>query len=317
MEHTFNQWWNKRREKKESNFGYADLPRMVNIERSNSYSIHTWMHLWLTVLYWRVMINVYFCERIPVAQARPRKKREFQKANLVVWFRYDKSWETKDDINGQWPNLESLRAMLKDEQRTNRGIYMSLAMGGISHEQCRLSRAMAAHLFSGHGQSPLAESSVTFGACVHSRTPKSVQQLVSWKPEGSRIRTRSAQPRSRPVSTSKCKATSHAMASASLQLNVSTELRSSPMIDASAILRHSYQQGTSSEWSIALGRSVTVSWLNDFLGHDMTVSTLEGGPVHCHFQKKKTERSSRSVMYGRRLQHSGPWTEWSRSICQI
>jgi len=28
-----------------------------------------------------------------------------------------------------------------------------------------------------------------------------------------------------------------------------------------------------------LGRGVTVSWLNDLLGHDMTVSTLEAGLV--------------------------------------
>ena len=54
---------------------------------------------------------------------------------------------------------------------------LPIAMGVISHEQFSALSAVAPHLFS--GQSPLAESSVTFGARVHSRTPKSAQQLAS------------------------------------------------------------------------------------------------------------------------------------------
>ena len=61
-----------------------------------------------------------------------------------------------------------------------------------------------------------------------------------------------------------------------------------------------------------LGRGVTVSWLNDLLVHDMTVSTLEAGPVGVIFRKEQS--SSRSVMYG---SFSTPGLERSRSICQI
>lgn len=104
-----------------------------------------------------------------------------------------------------------------------------------------LSRAVAPHLFI--GQSPLPESSVTFGACVHSRTPKSAQQLASWS----------------AVSTSKCKAASHAWASASFACNWRSELNRDPRPWLMMHLRYSYQQGTSSAWPIMLGRGVTVS----------------------------------------------------------
>lgn len=207
-------------------------------------------------------------------------------------------------------------SMLKDEQRTNRGIYMPLAMGGISHEQCSALTCVAPDLFSGHGQSPLAESSVTFGACVHSRTPKSAQQLASWKPEGSRIRARSAQHNHTllPSSFLPPNVRHPAMRWHQHPCNWTSELNWDPrwwLIHLSAILRYSYQQGTSSAWSIALGRGVTVSCLNDLLGHHMTVSTL--GVVDS-FIFRKEQRNSCSVMYGSFCTPRGP--EWSRSICQ-
>jgi hypothetical protein len=71
---------------------------------------------------------------------------------------------------------------------------MSLAIGAISHEQCSALTCrgpVAPSLYS--GQSLLAESSVTFGACVHFRTPET-RAADSRKPEGRRIRAQSAGP---------------------------------------------------------------------------------------------------------------------------
>jgi hypothetical protein len=50
-----------------------------------------------------------------------------------------------------------------------------------------------------------------------------------------------------------------------------------------------------------LGRGVTVSWLNDLLGHDMTVSTLEAGPATVSFSERATEEFAFSNV--RKLQH--------------
>jgi hypothetical protein len=52
-----------------------------------------------------------------------------------------------------------------------------------------------------------------------------------------------------------------------------------------------------------LGRGVTVSWLNDLLGHDMTVSTLEAGPATVSFSENNRATEELAFSNVRKLQH--------------
>jgi hypothetical protein len=126
---------------------------------------------------------------------------------------------------------------------------------------------------------------------VHFRTQRFGLQLRG----PGRIRTRSAW--SRPVSGSKCKADMHAFGVSNSPIQHSchstyelnwTEILTNDcwLVDASSRLRYSHQQATMCVRSILLGHGVTVSslmcfWMNDLLGHDMTVSTLDGWTVSC------------------------------------
>jgi len=122
------------------------------------------------------------------------------------------------------------------------------------------------------------------------------QDSKLWATDAWTIRTRSAWSRLTQCLSPNVRQTCLGIsirAAASWNLKVWTELRSSPMIDCSSLhLRYSHVQATRmSVWSILLGHGVTVScgcvsqWSAWTVGHDMTVSTLEGGWT-VHLQKR-------------------------------